>query len=111
VVEHDLAKVGVEGSNPFARSRIFKMAKFDEGPLTSGLFVFWNPRVRRNHSRDQDFAMLDTTLDCAEIKSATYFLARRNFFSICFDLTGPRSARFSRRPGVIAFLWSGLPYA
>jgi hypothetical protein len=24
VVEHDLAKVGVEGSNPFARSRIFE---------------------------------------------------------------------------------------
>jgi uncharacterized protein YceK len=23
VVEHDLAKVGVEGSNPFARSRTF----------------------------------------------------------------------------------------
>jgi hypothetical protein len=23
VVEHDLAKVGVEGSSPFARSRIF----------------------------------------------------------------------------------------
>jgi hypothetical protein len=24
VVEHDLAKVGVEGSSPFARSKIFK---------------------------------------------------------------------------------------
>ena len=27
VVEHDLAKVGVEGSSPFARSRFFQMAK------------------------------------------------------------------------------------
>jgi hypothetical protein len=40
VVEHDLAKVGVEGSNPFARSRFFNLAKLDEGPLQSGLFVF-----------------------------------------------------------------------
>jgi hypothetical protein len=40
VVEHDLAKVGVEGSNPFARSKIFRMAKFVEGPLPSGLFAF-----------------------------------------------------------------------
>ena len=28
VVEHDLAKVGVEGSNPFARSRFFKQNVF-----------------------------------------------------------------------------------
>jgi hypothetical protein len=27
VVEHDLAKVGVEGSNPFARSRIAELAE------------------------------------------------------------------------------------
>ena len=41
MVEHDLAKVGVEGSNPFARSSFFEMAKFDESPLhCSGLFVF-----------------------------------------------------------------------
>jgi hypothetical protein len=41
VVEHDLAKVGVEGSSPFARSKCFSdLAEFDEGPLTSGLFVF-----------------------------------------------------------------------
>ena len=42
VVEHDLAKVGVEGSNPFARSRFFNLAKLDEGPLQSGLFVLWS---------------------------------------------------------------------
>jgi hypothetical protein len=41
VVEHDLAKVGVEGSNPFARSRIFlDLAKFDEGPLSQRAFRF-----------------------------------------------------------------------
>ena len=40
MVEHDLAKVGVEGSNPFARSRIFRMAKFDEGPLHQRAFRF-----------------------------------------------------------------------
>jgi hypothetical protein len=40
VVEHDLAKVGVEGSSPFARSRFsFETLKSDEGPLTSGLFI------------------------------------------------------------------------
>jgi hypothetical protein len=38
VVEHDLAKVGVEGSSPFARSRIFELAKFDEGPLRQRAF-------------------------------------------------------------------------
>ena len=46
VVEHDLAKVGVEGSSPFARSRNSKMAEFDEGPLTGGLFVLGH-RSRR----------------------------------------------------------------
>ena len=40
MVEHDLAKVGVEGSNPFARSRIFEVAKFDEGPLCQRAFRF-----------------------------------------------------------------------
>jgi hypothetical protein len=41
VVEHDLAKVGVEGSSPFARSRFpYREPRFDEGPLTSGLFVW-----------------------------------------------------------------------
>jgi hypothetical protein len=41
VVEHDLAKVGVEGSNPFARSRIFlNLAKCDEGPLNKRAFRF-----------------------------------------------------------------------
>jgi hypothetical protein len=50
VVEHDLAKVGVEGSSPFARSKCFSdLAEFDEGPLTSGLFVLG---VRPYRSRD-----------------------------------------------------------
>jgi hypothetical protein len=41
VVEHDLAKVGVEGSSPFARSRFpYGEPRFDEGPLSSGLFVW-----------------------------------------------------------------------
>jgi hypothetical protein len=32
-VEHDLAKVGVEGSNPFARSKNFNyLASFECGP-------------------------------------------------------------------------------
>jgi hypothetical protein len=44
VVEHDLAKVGVEGSNPFARSRIFELAKFDEGPLSQRAFRFLESR-------------------------------------------------------------------
>jgi hypothetical protein len=47
VVEHDLAKVGVEGSNPFARSRIFlDLAKFDEGPLSQRAFRFVEGVVR-----------------------------------------------------------------
>jgi hypothetical protein len=39
---HDLAKVGVEGSSPFARSRFSAPAewKFDEGPPRARAFVF-----------------------------------------------------------------------
>jgi hypothetical protein len=41
VVEHDLAKVGVEGSSPFARSRFLsRKLKFDEGPLHWRAFRF-----------------------------------------------------------------------
>jgi hypothetical protein len=45
VVEHDLAKVGVEGSNPFARSRIFlaKRSFNDKPPL--GGFVVLRPFI------------------------------------------------------------------
>ena len=50
MVEHDLAKVGVEGSNPFARSSFFEMAMFDESPLLcSGLFVFAGGRVNARY--------------------------------------------------------------
>jgi hypothetical protein len=40
VVEHDLAKVGVEGSSPFARSRFLELATFDESPLCQRAFRF-----------------------------------------------------------------------
>jgi hypothetical protein len=40
VVEHDLAKVGVEGSNPFARSNKSSMAELNESPRWSRAFVF-----------------------------------------------------------------------
>jgi hypothetical protein len=40
VVEHDLAKVGVEGSNPFARSRIFD-GKAERMPAVSAGFSFF----------------------------------------------------------------------
>jgi hypothetical protein len=42
VVEHDLAKVGVEGSSPFARSRFFLFGKAIVGPrlLRGGLRRF-----------------------------------------------------------------------
>jgi hypothetical protein len=33
VVEHDLAKVGVEGSNPFARSRKFELAELRQAAV------------------------------------------------------------------------------
>ena len=41
VVEHDLAKVGVEGSSPFARSRFSSMANYriDDRPPFGGLVV------------------------------------------------------------------------
>ena len=42
----NLAKVGVEGSNPFARSRFFVMAKFDEGPLCPRAFRFFGDTLR-----------------------------------------------------------------
>jgi hypothetical protein len=48
VVEHDLAKVGVEGSNPFARSRFFKLAKFDQEPAASAGFLFLGPTSSGN---------------------------------------------------------------
>jgi hypothetical protein len=42
VVEHDLAKVGVEGSNPFARSRFLEMAKnMTKARYVSGLSSSW----------------------------------------------------------------------
>jgi hypothetical protein len=37
---HDLAKVGVEGSNPFARSRNFKVVKLNEDPRCARAFRF-----------------------------------------------------------------------
>jgi hypothetical protein len=42
VVEHDLAKVGVEGSSPFARSRFSFMANYQitDRPPFGGLVVF-----------------------------------------------------------------------
>jgi hypothetical protein len=46
-----LAKVGVEGSNPFARSRIFKVATFDESPLTQRAFRCPGERLRRKAIR------------------------------------------------------------
>ncbi|MBQ0820247.1 hypothetical protein KBI52_08495, partial [Microvirga sp. HBU67558] len=39
-VEHNLAKVGVEGSNPFARSSFSHDREHHEGPPLGGLFVF-----------------------------------------------------------------------
>ena len=50
-VEHNLAKVGVEGSNPFARSNFSQVLRAYEGPPLGGLFVFWpspkaNPMLR-----------------------------------------------------------------
>jgi hypothetical protein len=52
VVEHDLAKVGVEGSNPFARSRIFLAKRpFNDKPPLGGFVVsrpfIYNPRPAR----------------------------------------------------------------
>src|SRR3954468_12074218 len=38
VVEHDLAKVGVEGSSPFARSRNFTTPSKLKRPAVGGLF-------------------------------------------------------------------------
>src|SRR6202167_4341420 len=52
VVEHDLAKVGVEGSNPFARSRFFNLANFDEGPLPQRAFRFAAEPSLTTSSRD-----------------------------------------------------------
>src|SRR4051794_28585156 len=44
VVEHDLAKVGVEGSSPFARSKILQQARVCrpklKRPAVGGLFAF-----------------------------------------------------------------------
>jgi hypothetical protein len=45
-IHRDLAKVGVEGSNPFARSRFLLMAKFDESPLCQRAFRFPNVTLR-----------------------------------------------------------------
>jgi hypothetical protein len=51
VVEHDLAKVGVEGSNPFARSRIFSGGKAmtETTSRLKAALLFW-PRLRTSHS-------------------------------------------------------------
>ena len=40
MVEHDLAKVGVEGSNPFARSSFLIRLKSDDEPAHSAGFLF-----------------------------------------------------------------------
>jgi hypothetical protein len=89
------------------------MAKFDEGPLTSGLFVFGrrvkaepavSPAALSSASR---FCSVDTAPQRAELKPVTHFLAQRNFFSIYSVLTEPRGARFSLAEDVIAFLPSG----
>jgi hypothetical protein len=47
VVEHDLAKVGVEGSNPFARSRFFILASLTKARCKAGLsFLRSGKRIR-----------------------------------------------------------------
>ena len=46
-----LAKVGVEGSNPFARSRIFKVTKLDGSPLCQRAFRFPGDRLRQKAIR------------------------------------------------------------
>src|ERR1019366_6424956 len=46
-----LAKVGVEGSNPFARSRFSKVAKFDESPLCQRAFRCPGDRLRQKAIR------------------------------------------------------------
>gem|GEM_PF-4687219 len=47
-VEHNLAKVGVEGSNPFARSS-FQQA-FSKSRLRPGFLLFISPLVVETHS-------------------------------------------------------------
>jgi hypothetical protein len=49
VVEHNLAKVGVEGSNPFARSSFPKMKNSEE---YDGRFAATLPAFERLSSRD-----------------------------------------------------------
>ncbi len=47
VVEHNLAKVGVEGSNPFARSNVFNENKRLSLKLLAALFAIDRPEDRR----------------------------------------------------------------
>jgi hypothetical protein len=41
VVEHNLAKVGVEGSNPFARSRFSQRNQSDKSGPSGPLLLTW----------------------------------------------------------------------
>ena len=49
VVEHDLAKVGVEGSSPFARSRFSRWQSAGSTKAAVSGFVVFEPRLRSAH--------------------------------------------------------------
>ena len=53
-VEHDLAKVGVEGSNPFARSNHFRFELLKGAPFDAPSFVFSGPVVAGGVSDQKD---------------------------------------------------------
>jgi hypothetical protein len=106
VVEHDLAKVGVEGSNPFARSRFFQIG--NESPLSQRAFrclayhnsrcIYAPPDIRaRNHPAGRLRHSRSRRIGGCQIAAGgKIFLISR-----CVDRT--RGVRFSPAPDVVAF--------
>jgi hypothetical protein len=83
VVEHDLAKVGVEGSNPFARSKFsLKWQNVTKARCVSGLFVLWLIQLGFRHSPQNAFDFFHRA-EC---------IVRKNDASMAMDAGAPRTA-------------------
>src|SRR3546814_6449305 len=68
-VEHNLAKVGVEGSNPFARSRFHN--KFSEIQLSSARSAGYENRSEEHTSELQSLMRISYAVFCLKKKKTT----------------------------------------
>jgi hypothetical protein len=99
-----LAKVGVEGSNPFARSNIFPLSKVADGRAFAGFSnhdarrveVSWNGRTRSQgvavHQSDENSCVVPAALRQAQKNEEAHKVISAFFRCLDFDQGSPRAA-------------------